>query len=283
VGPTRERAFAALPHPNPASGRSCPRHDLNRAGHGLPDAPEGEGLKKSHAVQDLVLDSLKADGVGICQTLSPLSRDRSPAIGERGRHCHHAGKDAVGMADAEQVGEQQTGAVGRGFGAGEDGEHGMFGVRRAQAAIEIGTTALVARSAIIARIRISGRLNPAPKLASIACAAAASSRPCAPRRRKANSASRAPGVAGIACGVAERAIGASVMLGSSVCRHAATICYCKSIAINPPGSICVNDAANAGSAGFLPRDAPYEPQHIPATAPTDDGRARSIFSKTGFK
>ncbi len=37
---------AESPHPNPASGRSGPRPDLNRAGHGSPDAPEGEGLEK---------------------------------------------------------------------------------------------------------------------------------------------------------------------------------------------------------------------------------------------
>ena len=36
----------ARPHPNPSSGRSGPRPDLNRAGRGLPDDPEGEGLKK---------------------------------------------------------------------------------------------------------------------------------------------------------------------------------------------------------------------------------------------
>ncbi len=33
------------PHPNPASGRSGSQPDLNRAGRGLPDAPEGEGLR----------------------------------------------------------------------------------------------------------------------------------------------------------------------------------------------------------------------------------------------
>ena len=32
------------PHPNPASGWSGSQSDLNRAGHGAPDAPEGEGL-----------------------------------------------------------------------------------------------------------------------------------------------------------------------------------------------------------------------------------------------
>lgn len=36
----------ARPHPNPASGRSGPRPDLNRAGRGSPDAPEGEGLSR---------------------------------------------------------------------------------------------------------------------------------------------------------------------------------------------------------------------------------------------
>ncbi|MBY0304766.1 MAG: class I tRNA ligase family protein [Sphingomonas sp.] len=35
---------ADSPHPNPASGRSGSQPDLNRAGHGSPDAPEGEGL-----------------------------------------------------------------------------------------------------------------------------------------------------------------------------------------------------------------------------------------------
>ncbi len=35
----------APPHPNPASGRSGSQPDLNRAGRGLPDAPEGEGFK----------------------------------------------------------------------------------------------------------------------------------------------------------------------------------------------------------------------------------------------
>ncbi|MEG3124338.1 DNA replication/repair protein RecF [Sphingomonas sp. GB1N7] len=39
-----ETGIAALPHPNPASGQSGPRPDLNRAGRGSPDAPEGEGL-----------------------------------------------------------------------------------------------------------------------------------------------------------------------------------------------------------------------------------------------
>ncbi|WP_319937595.1 endonuclease domain-containing protein [Sphingomonas qomolangmaensis] len=38
------RSAWRLPHPNPVSGRSGPRPDLNRAGHGLPDTPEGEGL-----------------------------------------------------------------------------------------------------------------------------------------------------------------------------------------------------------------------------------------------
>ena len=32
------------PTPDPASGRSAPQPDLNRAARGLPDAPEGEGL-----------------------------------------------------------------------------------------------------------------------------------------------------------------------------------------------------------------------------------------------
>ncbi len=41
-------ACEATPHPNPASGRSGSQPDLNRAGHGLPDAPEGEGLRNSH-------------------------------------------------------------------------------------------------------------------------------------------------------------------------------------------------------------------------------------------
>ena len=37
------------PTPNPSSGRSGPRPDLNRAGRGLPDDPEGEGLRKAKA------------------------------------------------------------------------------------------------------------------------------------------------------------------------------------------------------------------------------------------
>jgi len=45
----RALEFAESPHPNPASGRSGPRPDLNRAGHGSPDAPEGEGLQKVNA------------------------------------------------------------------------------------------------------------------------------------------------------------------------------------------------------------------------------------------
>ena len=42
------------PTPNPSSGRSGPRPDLNRAGRGLADDPEGEGLKK--AVPGTTLD-----------------------------------------------------------------------------------------------------------------------------------------------------------------------------------------------------------------------------------
>ncbi|WP_425230455.1 Fe-S cluster assembly ATPase SufC [Sphingomonas sp.] len=34
------------PHPNPSSGRSAPRADLNRPGDGLPDDPEGEGQEE---------------------------------------------------------------------------------------------------------------------------------------------------------------------------------------------------------------------------------------------
>ncbi len=45
-GPKAGRQVAR-PHPNPSSGRSGPRPDLNRAGRGLHDDPEGEGLKKA--------------------------------------------------------------------------------------------------------------------------------------------------------------------------------------------------------------------------------------------
>ena len=49
-----------MPHPNPASGRSGPRPDLNRAGRGSPDAPEGEGLEaaETRAVAGWVLDQI---------------------------------------------------------------------------------------------------------------------------------------------------------------------------------------------------------------------------------
>ena len=36
--------LGALPHPNPVPGRSGSQPDLNRAGRGSPDTPEGEGL-----------------------------------------------------------------------------------------------------------------------------------------------------------------------------------------------------------------------------------------------
>ncbi|HET9511150.1 MAG TPA: prepilin-type N-terminal cleavage/methylation domain-containing protein, partial [Sphingomonas sp.] len=36
--------LADRPHPNPVLGRSGPRPDLNRAGHGLPSTPERQGL-----------------------------------------------------------------------------------------------------------------------------------------------------------------------------------------------------------------------------------------------
>ena len=38
------------PHPNPASGRSGSQPGLNRAGHGSPDAPGGEGLNLGQAI-----------------------------------------------------------------------------------------------------------------------------------------------------------------------------------------------------------------------------------------
>jgi DNA polymerase-3 subunit alpha len=61
-------SLGAMPHPNPASGRSGSQPDLNRAGRGLPDAPEGEGLNQNLAVR-YALAGLKSVGEGAMEKL----------------------------------------------------------------------------------------------------------------------------------------------------------------------------------------------------------------------